>query len=1168
MSDTEITVTVPDATAAADGAAALDTNLFVYFTDPADPDNPVQALPATLGHNLIEYLFGAPVIDSITPQAGPLSGGNTVTITGSGFENPDLTFDKAEFDPTGDTDDSELIDAPDTTVVSDTEITVTVPDATAAADGAAALDTNLFVYFTDPADPDNPVQALPATLGHNLIEYLFGAPVIDSITPQAGPLSGGNTVTITGSGFENPDLTFDKAEFDPTGDTDDSELIDAPDTTVVSDTEITVTVPDATAAADGAAALDTNLFVDFTDPADPDNPVQALPATLGHNLIEYLFGAPVIDSITPQAGPLSGGNTVTITGSGFENPDLTFDKAEFDPTGDTDDSELIDAPDTTVVSDTEITVTVPDATAAADGAAALDTNLFVYFTDPADPDNPVQALPATLGHNLIEYLFGAPVIDSITPQAGPLSGGNTVTITGSGFENPDLTFDKAEFDPTGDTDDSELIDAPDTTVVSDTEITVTVPDATAAADGAAALDTNLFVYFTDPADPDNPVQALPATLGHNLIEYLFGAPVIDSITPQAGPLSGGNTVTITGSGFENPDLTFDKAEFDPTGDTDDSELIDAPDTTVVSDTEITVTVPDATAAADGAAALDTNLFVYFTDPADPDNPVQALPATLGHNLIAYSFGALGQDLSGQNLSGEDLSGDDLAGANLSDTNLTGTNLSGADLSGAELAGAIAGGANLSGANLDNANLAAAAVGGAAANLTGADLSDATLGGLIGSGANLSDANLDNANLSAAAVGGAAANLTGADLSDATLGGLIGSGANLSGANLDNANLSAAALGGAAANLTGANLSRTLGGLVGQRRQPVRRQPRQRQPQRRRRRRGGRQPHRRQPLPHLVGGLVGLDANLSGANLDNANLSAAAVGGAAANLTGANLSLTSLAGLVGLDANLSGANLDNANLSAAALGGAAANLSGANLSLTSLAGLVGLDANLSGANLDNANLSAAAVGGAAANLSGANLSLTSLAGLVGLDANLSGANLDNANLSAAALGGAAANLSGANLTDATLGGLIGSGANLYRRQPRQRQPQRRRPRRGGRQPQRRQPLPHLVGGSRRTRRQPVRRQPRQRQPQRRRPRRGGRQPHRRQPHRRHPRRTHRQRRQPHRRQPRQRQPRRRRRRRNRRQPHRRQPHRRHPHQRPVGCGEFVGRGSGWGGSCRG
>ena len=608
VSDTEITATAPDATTDSAGAATLAGDIEVAFTNPSDPTVPVMAIDSATG--VSDYVFGAPVIESVSPVAGPLAGGDAVTITGSGFEAAGLTLDTVGFDPSSDTNGSKVMDGIVPIVDSDTQITVTAPDATTAANGKATLKTVVKVLFTDSADPSVPVKAVPAQEGLNL--YDFGTPVVDSISPPAGPLGGGNTVTIMGKGFDDAGLVFDKVVFNPL---DGSlQTLDGIGATVVSDTEITLAVPDGTAAANGKATLQSTVDVSFVDPADPGTSVVAVNEA-GNTF--YSFGTPVIDSLSPSGGPLAGGNTVTITGSGFKDAGLTLDTVKFDPTSDTNDSQAIDGIGATVVSDTEITVTAPDATTAAKGKATLQSVVDVSFTDPADPGTPVGAIDAIEGDS--NYNFGTPVVDSISPPAGPLAGGNTVTITGKGFKTSGLTFDKVVFDPLNGS--LQTLDGIGATVVSDTAITVTVPDGTTVAKGKATLQSTVDVSFTDPADPSTPVVAVNSA-GSTF--YSFGTPVIDSLSPPAGPLKGGNTVTITGSGFINAGLTLDTVKFDPVGDTNESQAITATGGTVVSDTEITVTVPDATSAASGTSTVQSVIDVSFIDPADPGKPVGAV----------------------------------------------------------------------------------------------------------------------------------------------------------------------------------------------------------------------------------------------------------------------------------------------------------------------------------------------------------------------------------------------------------------------------------------------------------------------------------------------------------------------------------------------------------------
>ena len=79
-------------------------------------------------------------------------------------------------------------------------------------------------------------------------------------------------------------------------------------------------------------------------------------------------------------------------------------------------------------------------------------------------------------------------------------------------------------------------------------------------------------------------------------------------------------MTVTGSGFMDAGLTLDTVD-------STRAVTSAPRAlwplcvTVVSDTEITVTAPDAADAADGLPSLLSPLDVSFTNADDPDNSV-------------------------------------------------------------------------------------------------------------------------------------------------------------------------------------------------------------------------------------------------------------------------------------------------------------------------------------------------------------------------------------------------------------------------------------------------------------------------------------------------------------------------------------------------------------------
>jgi hypothetical protein len=118
------------------------------------------------------------------------------------------------------------------------------------------------------------------------------------------------------------------------------------------------------------------------------------------------------------------------------------------------------------------------------------------------------------------YVFAPlyPTVSKLTPNAGPTTGGNTVTIAGSGFV-PGATI---KFGSAG--------AALATTFVSGTQLKVIAP---AHAPGTVP------VFVT--------TAGTSAATNNDL--YAFGAPGVTGLSPHSGSTAGGNTVTITGSGF-------------------------------------------------------------------------------------------------------------------------------------------------------------------------------------------------------------------------------------------------------------------------------------------------------------------------------------------------------------------------------------------------------------------------------------------------------------------------------------------------------------------------------------------------------------------------------------------------------------------------------------------
>jgi subtilase family serine protease len=128
---------------------------------------------------------------------------------------------------------------------------------------------------------------------------------------------------------------------------------------------------------------------------------------------------------------------------------------------------------------------------------------------------------------------GCPVVTGLSPSSGPATGGATVVISGSGFgAAPSVTFGGV----------------PATVVSADpggTSITVQAP-----ADGPGTV--QVAVTATGAAAGTSPASAASA--------FTFFAPKVTSVTPSHGPVGGGGTVTIAGSGFSQvSSVTFGAA---------------------------------------------------------------------------------------------------------------------------------------------------------------------------------------------------------------------------------------------------------------------------------------------------------------------------------------------------------------------------------------------------------------------------------------------------------------------------------------------------------------------------------------------------------------------------------------------------------------------------------
>jgi hypothetical protein len=304
-----------------------------------------------------QFTFSAapvlPVVTGVSPASGPVAGGTSVTITGTGFTGTTAVSFGG-------------VAATNVVVNSATSITATSP-----AHAVGAVN----VRVTTAAG-----QSAVVTPADQFTYVAF--PMVSGVSPVSGPPAGGTSVTITGSGFTGATVvTFGG--------------VSATNVVVNSDTSVTATSP-------AHAAATTNVRV--------TTPVGQSAVVTPDDQFTYSSAPvlPVVSVVSPASGPLAGGSGVTVTGSGF----TAASSVAFGG---------VAAESVSFVSSSELDVTSP-------AHAAGMTN--VRVTTKAGQSAVVTADQFTYAP--------APKITKLSPKSGPAAGATSVTITGTGF-TPDAT---------------------------------------------------------------------------------------------------------------------------------------------------------------------------------------------------------------------------------------------------------------------------------------------------------------------------------------------------------------------------------------------------------------------------------------------------------------------------------------------------------------------------------------------------------------------------------------------------------------------------------------------------------------------------------------------------------------------------------------------------------
>ena len=464
---------------------------------------------------------GAPVaqvsVTGVSPSAGPAAGGTVVTITGNGIGSAGVAGVDFGGEP-----------ASHLSVVSPSELTATAPPAVQPpkTNGQASgpVDVTVTVRAGKAVATSRPSAAsvfdYVATSGGQVV------PSVRGLGPYGGPLSGGNRVAVYGSGFVTGG-PVSSVSFGGRA---------AAGVKVLGNGELTAVVPPWTAATacETGAGFDpagdcqvqvvvsgahgpsptTTIRPGYTGPAVPNGagfiqPKPGTEVTPAPSEYDYV-PRPTIRSITPDPADASGSTPVTITGSGFDI--LTFDWVDFG------------APLDYVNQDSSLLSIGPD-------QIVLDPPSVSIKREPVRLAGGVSI--TSLGGIAASRPFayaGVPSVTSISPRGGPDTGGEHLTLRGSGLG--DAT--SLRFVGGG------LTRAYDILARTDSSITVVAP---------ADLPSVDLVEACSASGCSAPASASQRR-ADTFVVFNVGSPSVSGLSPTGGPAKGGTRVTVYGDNLD------------------------------------------------------------------------------------------------------------------------------------------------------------------------------------------------------------------------------------------------------------------------------------------------------------------------------------------------------------------------------------------------------------------------------------------------------------------------------------------------------------------------------------------------------------------------------------------------------------------------------------------
>jgi hypothetical protein len=485
-----------------DSASQLTVTITAADIEAAGTATITAANPGSAVSNALTLAISnpAPVLTSISPTSTPAGGfGVTVTVNGTGF----VRASKVRWNGA---------DRP-TAYVSGTRLSATVPAADIAAVGTASIT----VYNAAPGGGTSSAQTFTIT----------PTPVISSLSPAVNAVNSGPfTLTVNGANF----VTGSTVEWNGSART----------TTVVSAAQLTAAIT----AADLAFARTVPVIVRH-------------PEGSATEVVTFQICSdptcPAITRLGPSVATAGGAAfTLTVTGANF----VTGSTVKWNGAART----------TTVVSATELTITVSAADIAAAGTAAVTVE---------KPDR-VPKLSNTATFRVCAAA-GCPTIASFNPSSYTTVGSPlTLIINGAGFAiGATVTWNGAARTPAS---------------VTATRITMALQSADTASEGASSVTV---------VNPDGSTSAVAL---FTVISCGRACPTISGLSPWSAAAGGQFTLTITGQYFGASGVTvrWNGATLTPA---------------TVSDTQITVVIPAANVANPGVVT------VMVVTPAGSSNTV-------------------------------------------------------------------------------------------------------------------------------------------------------------------------------------------------------------------------------------------------------------------------------------------------------------------------------------------------------------------------------------------------------------------------------------------------------------------------------------------------------------------------------------------------------------------